>query len=214
MLGHNEGVLHGVFPEKQISWWRYQIKSFLLALCCEENPPVTGEYPSQWRSTSRCFPWKADFLMTLLNEIIFRVTGPLRGGIHPTGEFPSQKPMKRSFDVFFDMHLNNREAGDFKRHHTHYDVIVMWPKYATILIAGVACICAFELFEGKRSYIKHCCLLWIKLWRFVSLAIQVFVHKLILVDSKEFVITGQYDRSLCTQSESLNIYAYALILNI
>ena len=25
-----------------------------------------------------------------------------------TGEFPTQKPVTRSFDVFFDMHLNKR----------------------------------------------------------------------------------------------------------
>ena len=48
-----------------------------------------------------------------------------------TGEFPSQRPVTRSFDVFFDLRLkknawvNNREAGDLRRHHAHYDVIVM-----------------------------------------------------------------------------------------
>ena len=47
-----------------------------------------------------------------------------------TGEFPAQRPLTRSFDVFFDMHLNerwvnNREASDLKRHGAHYDVIVM-----------------------------------------------------------------------------------------
>ena len=25
-----------------------------------------------------------------------------------TGEFPTQRPMTRSFDVFFDLHLNKR----------------------------------------------------------------------------------------------------------
>ena len=45
-----------------------------------------------------------------------------------SGEFPSQKPVTRSFDVFFDLLLewvNNREAGDLRRHRAHYDVIVM-----------------------------------------------------------------------------------------
>ena len=37
-----------------------------------------------------------------------------------TGEFPAQRPGTRSFDVFFDLHLNNRlsnnrEAGDLRR---------------------------------------------------------------------------------------------------
>ena len=47
-----------------------------------------------------------------------------------TGEFPAQRPMTRSFDVFFDLRLingwvNNREAGDLRRHREHYDVIIM-----------------------------------------------------------------------------------------
>ena len=45
-----------------------------------------------------------------------------------TGEFPAQRPVTRSFDVFFDLRQNkrhNREAGDLRRHRAHYDVIVM-----------------------------------------------------------------------------------------
>ena len=43
----------------------------------------------------------------------------------------SQKPVTRSFDVFFNLRLNerywenNREAGDLRRHRAHYDVTVM-----------------------------------------------------------------------------------------
>ena len=48
-----------------------------------------------------------------------------------TGEFPSQRPVTRSFDVFFELRLNkrlrnNREAGDLRRHRAHYDVTLMW----------------------------------------------------------------------------------------
>ena len=49
-----------------------------------------------------------------------------------TGEFPTQRPVTQSFDVFFDLRLNlngwvnNREAGDLRRHRVYYDVIVMW----------------------------------------------------------------------------------------
>ena len=45
-----------------------------------------------------------------------------------TGEFPTQRPVTRSFDVFYDLYkgwVNDREAGDLRRHRTHYDVIVM-----------------------------------------------------------------------------------------
>ena len=40
-----------------------------------------------------------------------------------TGEFPTQRPLTRSFDVFFDLH--NRQAGDLRRYCAHYDVTIM-----------------------------------------------------------------------------------------
>ena len=47
------------------------------------------------------------------------------------GEFPSQRPVTRSFDAVFDLRLNkgwinNRKAIDWRRHRAHYDVIVMF----------------------------------------------------------------------------------------
>ena len=51
------------------------------------------------------------------------------GNLSVTGEFPAQRPVTRSFDVFFDLHPNTRlskssEAGDLTRHRAHYDVTV------------------------------------------------------------------------------------------
>ena len=39
--------------------------------------------------------------------------------------------MTRSFDVFFDLRLNNNwanngDAGDWRRYRSHYNVMVMW----------------------------------------------------------------------------------------
>ena len=47
-----------------------------------------------------------------------------------SGEFPAQRPVTRSFDVFFDRRqlngwVNSREAGDLRRYRAHYDVMVM-----------------------------------------------------------------------------------------
>ena len=62
-----------------------------------------------------------------------------------TGEFPAQRPVTRSFDVFFDLRIfltnrwvNNRETGDLGRHRAYFDVIVMrwcW-KYTKVLITS------------------------------------------------------------------------------
>ena len=46
-----------------------------------------------------------------------------------TVEFPAQMPVTRSFDGWsapeHNSWVNNREAGDWRRHHAHYDVILM-----------------------------------------------------------------------------------------
>ena len=74
--------------------------------------------------------------MTSWNWNIFRITGPLCGKL--TGEFPAQRPVTRSFDVFLFSFIcvwingwvNNREAGDLRRYRVHYDVIVMSYSFA------------------------------------------------------------------------------------
>ena len=49
--------------------------------------------------------------MTSLNGNIFRVTGHLCGEFTGPGEFPPQRPVTRSFDVFFDLRLNRQSWG-------------------------------------------------------------------------------------------------------
>ena len=45
-------------------------------------------------------------MMTSSDWNIFRITGHLGGEF--TGEFPAQRPVTGSFDVFFDLPLNKR----------------------------------------------------------------------------------------------------------
>ena len=47
-------------------------------------------------------------MMTSSNGNIFRVTGHLSGDFTGPREFPPQRPVMRSFDVFFDLRLNKR----------------------------------------------------------------------------------------------------------
>ena len=47
-------------------------------------------------------------MMTLSNGNIFCVTGHLCREYTVTGELPAQRPVTRSFDVFFDLRLNKR----------------------------------------------------------------------------------------------------------
>ena len=69
-------------------------------------------------------------MMASSNGNIFRVTGLCEGNSPVTGEFPSQRPVTRSFDVFFDcawinIWANNDHAGDLKRNCANYDVTLM-----------------------------------------------------------------------------------------
>ena len=70
-------------------------------------------------------------MMTSSNGNIFRVTDPLCGEFTGSGEFPTQRPVTRNFDVLslicarINDWENNREAGDLRRYRDHYDVIVM-----------------------------------------------------------------------------------------
>ena len=47
-------------------------------------------------------------MMTSSNGNIFRVTGHVCGEFTGPGEFPSQRPVTRTFDVYFDLRLNKR----------------------------------------------------------------------------------------------------------
>ena len=47
-------------------------------------------------------------MITSSNGNIFRVTGPLCGEFTGPGEFPTQRLVTRSFDVFFNLRLNKR----------------------------------------------------------------------------------------------------------
>ena len=51
---------------------------------------------------------QASYMMMSSNGNIFRVTGPLCGEFTGPGEFPTQRPVTWSFDVFFDLRLNKR----------------------------------------------------------------------------------------------------------
>ena len=82
----------------------------LLSMC--ENPQSSSAW---WRHEMETF-----FALLVL----------CAGNSPVTVEFPSQKPVTRSLDVFFDLRMNNgwinnRGDGDLRRHGAHYDVIVM-----------------------------------------------------------------------------------------
>ena len=61
-----------------------------------------------------------------------------------TGEFPAQRPVTRSCDVFSDLRLNKRfnniEAVDLRHHPVRYDVIVMSGAHSNIMDPFEICV--------------------------------------------------------------------------
>ena len=78
------------------------IYGWIFPATCAGNPSVTGEIFKQ-----RASNWLWLDVIMGLNGNIFRVTD--------TGGFPSQRPLKGSFDVFFDMRLNKRLSKQSRR---------------------------------------------------------------------------------------------------
>ena len=70
------------------------------------------------------------YMMTSSNGNIFRVTGSLCAGNSPvTGEFPSQRPVTRSFDVFFDLRLNKQLSKQSRRRWYETSSCWLWRHY-------------------------------------------------------------------------------------
>ena len=69
-------------------------------------------------------------MVTLSNENISASLALCSGNSPVNGEFPSQRPVTWSFDIFFDVGLNkwlskSRHVGVLRRHRAHYDASVM-----------------------------------------------------------------------------------------
>ena len=97
-----------------------------------------------------------------------------------TGGLSSQRPVTRSFDVFFDLCLNkrlskNRYAGDLRRNRAHYDVTVM----SWIIM---------NLFS-----LLLCSLWWVQIVRYVltwrSYSFICTLHHLIIITGQAYLKT-------------------------
>ena len=110
------------------------------SLICALNKRLSKQSWGWWFFSKRLNNWHASYGRTRLRKIwiwTFSALLALRAGNSPvTGEFLSERQVTRNFDVFFlsapwiNGWVNNREAGDLRRHSAHYDVIAM--PYANI----------------------------------------------------------------------------------
>ena len=98
-------------------------------------------------------------MMTSSNGNIFRVTGHLCGEFTGLRWFPVQRPVTRSFDVFFDLRLNKRLSKQswgwwfemlsrpLLRHHNASHILSSWADHSQ---SGCCCASAFR---PRRHYV-------------------------------------------------------------
>ena len=88
---------------------------------------------------------------------------PFVRGIHRSGEFPSQRPVMRNFDVFFDRCLNKRSSKQSRRRWLATSSLSLWRHcngrwgnrmIATVSVNGTAGIRVKS--DDKYSLLMHC----------------------------------------------------------
>ena len=80
------------------------------------------------------------------------------GNLPVPGEFPAQRPVTRSFDVFFDLRLNKRPSKQwqgwwFETLSRHYDVTVMVLLSKVVSVVNSICVFMWTLNYGEFSVI-------------------------------------------------------------
>ena len=146
-------------------------------------------------------------VMTSSNGNIFRVIGPLCGeftGHRWTPPPPPQRPVMRS--PWINGWVNNLEAGDLRRHRSHYDVTVMNTtfsnRYALPRVTSSAAIrhlpCGTRNFEKKllnkklEWNIQDCVIFQYFVWNIPPLPGYPSLH------CKSMVILCEFNNSLLT----------------
>ena len=106
-----------------------------------------------------------DCMMTSSNGNIFRLTGPLCGEFTGPGEFPSQRPVTRNFDVFFDLRLNKRLSKQSWGWWFETPSRPLWRHRNVIaLLMNMVCLLSEALVISVRAchIVFALCLLWLR----------------------------------------------------
>ena len=138
---------------------------------------LTSHFMEDDSSPTSIFPV---FMMTSSNGNIFRVTGfcagnsPVTAGNSPvTGEFPSHRPLTRSFDAFFDLRLSKRLSKQSRRRWFETPSLSLWRPYnvapnsdpairAAVGSFGAQCVTLVQFWIGETGQIGGFRALWKK----------------------------------------------------
>ena len=121
-----------------------------------------------YRDWNRCRVWWWRHQMETCSALV----AICAGNSPVSGEFPAQRPVTRSFDVFLirawiNHWVNNDEAGDFRGYCAHYDVIVMW-SVRTHFVCEVLIHCCskcvnkgvYDIYWLRKLWNRFICICW------------------------------------------------------
>ena len=135
-----------IWPVTNTNFYSAQFTKYLMSLRRRSLLSFRAESYLWWRHQMETF----SALLTLC------------AGYSPaTSEFPSQRPVKQKFDVFFDMRLNKRlskqSRRDLSRHCAHYDVTVMLNSSSYLKRVGVYDSCRSNYHTHRHMFVWDCC---------------------------------------------------------
>ena len=152
--------------------------------------------------------------MTSSNGNIFRVTAHLCGEFTGHRWIPRNKCQWRGalmfslICVWINGWVNNREAGDLRRHQAHYDVIVMYSLFCGFLFA----ITLFGLQLYWYTCINFCH--WLIVYLFININVQ-YSYFIIYCDTDLTQSGGKYfNKSMKGQSEIAYLPKFANMMLI
>ena len=159
------------------------------------------------------YPIYRCLMMASSNGNILSVTGLCAGNSPVTDEFPSERPVTRSFDVFFDMRLNKRLSKQPWRQWFETPSCSLWrhcnisqlarDNVQSCAIFPKVCSCKIHeyLTTTKHNKVGIVCI-FIGMWRgFLKFAYQNFVFRMSVHWLAEFWFpiqhTGRRINSVC-----------------
>ena len=99
-LFDENGIVKNIFCRKKVVFWvKYRISLFIVKSKSQE---VINNDVMTWKCFSH-YPWWRFQMETFSALLVF-----CAGNSPVTGEFTAQRPVTRSFDVFFDLRLNQQ----------------------------------------------------------------------------------------------------------
>ena len=155
-------VMRKPVPWRDVIICRYQITSnspkksqlvkrqLLFHIDCDARPVVNTHFTRKQRTSDTWWRHQMEPFSALL--------AICAGNSPVSGEFPAQRPVTRSFDVFFDLHPNKRLSKQWRgwylrRHRVHYDVIVMFFNIVTLFTGIEIPIAQMSRQQGRLIFI-------------------------------------------------------------